>query len=607
VGLLTEAVQAQHEAALGRGHLRLPSWLVVACCYLAVALYLTAGLWASPGGRVPANSNGNVSDDIYLSVWCMRYAAAAVQHGHLPALVTTALGAPQGVNLMWNTSTLLPAVVLAPLTLATGPVVSLTLLLTLGFAGSAMALFVVLRRWGAGLWPAVLGGAVYGFSPALRQAADFHYHLQFAVLAPLIADAALRLVTGRGRPLRTGAWLGLLAAAQVFIAEEVLADAALAALVMIAVLAVSRPRAAAGRLGQVAAGALTAAGVFALLCAYPLWTQLRGPLAEKGIPWVASQYGNVPASFVTAPPAMALHGPGFAQFVASTGQHAAEYFGYLGWPLLAAVLGATAIYWADLRIRVAGLATVLLEVLSLGTSTTLTAGLSLQPSSLPWYWLERLPVLSQMLPDRLSIVADGTAAVTAALALDRLLRRAAAGSRRWHRVTLRAVAATATVTVLLPLLPLPVTAEGTETPTPGWTTVVARLRLPPGAAVLQLPMIGIAAMASQSISGANVSLDGGYCIAPAATGVPDACAGKLTLTRDQQLVQVGVSALIGGLPAAGGPAAATLRAALTAWHPAAVLALTARSAPLGQYLTGMLGPPDAQADDVLGWRLDWSG
>ncbi len=106
-----------------------------------------------------------------------------------------------------------PSVLLAPVTLLAGPQASLTVLTTLGFAGSAASLFFVLRRRGAGPSAAALGGAICGaicgFSPALRIAAEDHYPLQFAVLLPLIVDAVLRLATGRGRPIRTGAWLGV--------------------------------------------------------------------------------------------------------------------------------------------------------------------------------------------------------------------------------------------------------------------------------------------------------------------------------------------------------------------------------------------------------------
>ena len=63
------------------------------------------------------------------------------------------------------------------------------------------------------------------------------------MLPPLIIDALLRIVTGRGSAVRTGAWLGLLAAAQLFTGEELLTDTALAGLVLVAVLAAGQPRA----------------------------------------------------------------------------------------------------------------------------------------------------------------------------------------------------------------------------------------------------------------------------------------------------------------------------------------------------------------------------
>ena len=136
--------------------------LLVLGCYVLGAVAMTWRLWLDPAGRMQAGD----TQDVNLFAWFMRYSATAIGHGHLPALFTTALGAPRGVNLMWNTAFLLPGILLTPVTLLAGPQVSLTLVLTLSFAGSAAALFWVLRRWGASLGAAALGGAVYGFSPA---------------------------------------------------------------------------------------------------------------------------------------------------------------------------------------------------------------------------------------------------------------------------------------------------------------------------------------------------------------------------------------------------------------------------------------------------------
>ena len=159
-------------------------WLIVGC-YLLGAVAVTWRLWADPAGRMQAGD----LQDVNLFAWFLRYSATAVAHGHLPALVTTALNAPRGVNMMWQTSFLLPGMLLTPVTLLAGPQVSLTIVLTLSIAGSAASLFWVLRRWGASVTGAALGGAVYGFSPAMLNSGTGHYQLIVAVLPPLITIA----------------------------------------------------------------------------------------------------------------------------------------------------------------------------------------------------------------------------------------------------------------------------------------------------------------------------------------------------------------------------------------------------------------------------------
>src|ERR1700689_1065600 len=173
--------------------------------YLIGAVAVTMWLWRDPASRIVA---GNPYDSDQFA-WFFRYDAAAVAHLRLPALITTAMNAPQGISLMRNTAMPLPGVLLAPLTLVAGPQASLTVLMTLGFAGSAVSMFATARRWEASTAAAGLAGLVYGFSPALIQSSAGHYDLQFAVLPPLIIDAALRLLagrcgTGRRGPARRG-------------------------------------------------------------------------------------------------------------------------------------------------------------------------------------------------------------------------------------------------------------------------------------------------------------------------------------------------------------------------------------------------------------------
>ena len=59
--------------------------------YLLAAIMVTLWLWRDPASRTVAG-NPNDTDQF---AWFFRYDAIAIAHGHLPALVTTALNAPK--------------------------------------------------------------------------------------------------------------------------------------------------------------------------------------------------------------------------------------------------------------------------------------------------------------------------------------------------------------------------------------------------------------------------------------------------------------------------------------------------------------------------------
>ena len=299
---------------------------LAAVYYLLGALAVTLWLWRDPAGRTVA---GNPYDADQLA-WFFRYDATAIAHGHLPALITTAMNAPQGVSVMWNTFMLLPGALLTPVTLLLGPQTALTVLMTAGFAGSALALFYVLRRWAVSMPAAVLGGAVYGFSPAMLHSAIGHYDLQFAVLPPLMIHMVLCLATGRAGPVRGGLWLGLLVAAQLFITEEILAATAIAAFLLTAVLAASRPRAVPAAARRVAAGLAVAAGVTAVIAGYPLWVQFFGPLRQHGSPFQLDYFKNDLSSFAVPSSYQLIHTAGSAATAARYQGQLPEYLGYLG-------------------------------------------------------------------------------------------------------------------------------------------------------------------------------------------------------------------------------------------------------------------------------------
>jgi hypothetical protein len=570
-------------------------WLVV-CCYLIGAAAVTARLWADPAGRAQVGD----PNDVDLYAWFLRYAATAVAHGRLPALVTGAMNAPQGVNLMWNTSFLLPGVLLAPVTLLAGPQVSLTLVLTLGFAGSAASLFWVLRQWGASVSAAALGGAVYGFSPALVNSGAGHYHLQFAVLPPLIIDAVVRLITGRGRSVLVGLWLGLLCAAQVFIGEELLVYTAVAGLTLAAAVTVSRARAVPRQARGALTGLAAAVAVFLLADWHALRVQLAGPLAEhsKLLVSLNSKLGW----FVTPSASLLFHTRASAAAAVATARPA-EYLTYLGWPLIGVLVIAAAVFWRDVRVRAAAVTWAVLELCVLGGGNLPVGQVSLPGRSLPWHWLEGLPGLAQVLPWRFAILADGAAAAVLAFSLDRAraaLPRAEGwrGWRGWPRGALTAVALLA----VLPLVPLPYQAAPVPQVPAGWQETFARLRLAPDAPVLVLPFPSAfhpEVLRWQADTGQPGSLIGGYFLGPGATGQ----ASFYFQTRSQQTEVAGYLNQLWQGQHPPSPPGAEVRAVIGSWRLAAVVVVVGPRSPLAGVLTGLFGKPALNIGGVLSWLV----
>jgi hypothetical protein len=562
---------------------------LVLVCYLAGAVAVTWRLWADPAGRMQVGD----PQDVNLFAWYMRYAATAVGHARIPALITTAMNAPHGVNLMWNTSVLPLGMVLTPVTLLAGPQVSLTVLLTLSIAGSAASLFWVLRRWGASITAAALGGAVYGFSPALLNSGIGHYHLVFAVLPPLILDALLRVVTGRGRAVRNGAWMGVLAAAQLFIAEEELVYTAVAGLLLVVVAALGYPRALPARARGALPGLLTGAAVALLICGYPLWVQFRGPLHEHSV-LHSSWSGNL-ALFVDPPGNLLLHTASSAAVAADYVPGITELLSYLGWPLIAVLLVGTIGFWRDPRVRAAAVTGLVLELCSLGGGALAIGGFRWSGWFLPYHWLQGLPTMAQAMPDRFCILGAGAAGAVLAFSLDRA-RSAKPGAQLWRR----SIPATVAALALVPLIPRPYQTAPVWPVPAGWQAAFSRLRLAPDARTLVVPVPGITHTQSlrwQAETGEPASLIGGYFLGPGPTGQ-----ATFGLGPTQPAAHY-LNWLWGDRHAVSAWSPRLIRSALASWRPAAVVAVTSQGSPLDQFLTLLLGRPAFQVGSVVVWRL----
>jgi hypothetical protein len=611
VGLATPAVKSAQQTADERpGHRSYAPYLILAG-YLLGALYVTARLWADPANV----AQGGDMHDVDQASWFMRYAEQAIIHFHLPALVTSAMNAPHTVNLMWNTSLLLPGIVMTPVTAVFGPQVSLTALLVLGFAGSAASLYLVLRRWGASLIAAAIGGAIYGFSPAMITSGIGHYHLVLAMLPPLMIDALLRILTGRGSGVRNGIWLGVLTGAQLFIGEEALIDTAIAAAVLLVVLAACRPRDVVAGVTRALPGLGCAAGVALVLCARGLWVQFHGQHAAgaytevtmRGVtynpadPQLTHLY-TIPYAWVVPSFNTLFHTSASVAIADSYPQPLPEYLAYLGIPLIIALLAAGIYYWRLLPVRIAFLTFLVLELLTLG-------GQPIGPypgKLLPWYWVQNLPVLSSTLPDRLCILADGAAAAVVAFAFDQVFARLRSrptepGTGWWRRPMTLGIGVTALV--LLPLVPSPYGPAETPRVPGGYTQVYSALHLSSSARVLLVPVPnGSLTRSMRWIAvegGVPQDIVGGDFIDAAVAGHNSRAgrAGESDLTRYLD----GLWAADNPLPPQ--PTQAQVENDMRYWQVSGIMADTLPGTPLADYLIKEFGPPTVEKLRVMGWRL----
>jgi hypothetical protein len=506
---------------------------------LAPALYLLIAL-AFFAAVLPVMGRSwiGIDADAKQVVYWLDLIADALHHGHSP-LITTAIQAPGGVNLMWNTSMVLPAIVLTPLTLLAGPYAAYDVLIIAGPVLSAWAAFAALRRLVTSPRAAWVGGLVYGFSPALLAEALGHAQTAMAWFPPVVLLLLHEALVRRTWPVwRVGALLGVASAAQLLTGEEMALATVVVAACGAGILAVqhrNQVRAGATRLLAVLA---VGAGVALVLASVPLAVQFLGPYRPSGrlVPGgvVVTDAGSllVPAS------RQLMRMPGLS---ADPWSLVTEDSGaYIGLAMLLLLLVA----WDRLRRRAAAVRwavpmVLITCVLALGPHLQIGGVTTGVP--LPWIVLDRVPLLENLDPARLMPFAWLGIAIVVAVTVDHALR--GHGGDRLLRCGLIAVA----LATLLPAA-VPVTTASA----PPYFTSADAATIPAGDTVLIAPMAdgaGLRVLIWQAEAGLRWRMVDG-----------NAYGEGRTLYFPASTLTDALAAMESGVPAdTGGPALATMR------------------------------------------------
>jgi hypothetical protein len=490
--------------------------------YFLLAMAAFSQAWADPLHR-----QVGVSSDPQQFAWFMAWPGYALSH-HLNPLVTTYIDAPSGVNLMWNTSVLLPAFLLSPVTWIAGPVLSYNIVLTVGIALSGSSAMLLFRRFAAPL-PAFAGGALYAFSPFMMASSLAHPQIVLGFFPPLVLLLAEEALVRRRWPRWvTGALIGLLGFAQLLTGEEVFATGVLFLVTVLAVVAVGRPRRAWTAAKNALPSLAVAIAVFSVLSAFPLWVQFAGQQRIRGLIWDNRLYFNDPLSFVVPGRLQLLRAPGAEDIVSRFPGWTGEQGGYLGVGLVALLVVAAwnlrgrREFWCAIAVF------MIMTVASLGEHLTSQAGTTSQPGAvpawlhdfrLPWGYVRSLPLFEHILPSRLIAYSFLAAGLVVAIFLDQALRREGR-LRRGAEVTLVALA-------LLTLMPAAV--PSTAQPVPSFFQSASLLRIPAGSTALLAPYAGWhvgdlydldadRAMVWQAAARMRFRMPEGYAFVPLQTG-----------------------------------------------------------------------------------------
>jgi len=398
--------------------------------YFLIAVALFSSTWIDPAGSLIGTPK-----DPKLFVWYLGWLPHELTLGHNP-LFTNYLSYPSGVNLMWNTSMIFPALLLWPVTGAFGPVVAYNVLITAGLALSAWFGFVAARRFIDSELACFAAGLLYGFSPALIAQALGHPHLVVALFPPIAVVLGHEiLVRRRMNPVVAGAIAGVAAALQLLTGEELLAMTVLVAGIGVALLALLHRAQVRPLLPIAATAAVVAIVSFALIAAIPLSFQFFGPQTVSGNVQQPDVYVSDLLAF--ALPSNLIH------FTGNTTENGA----YIGLPLLVLFIASLVIGRKQGWIQLTGWMTLIIAVLSLGPHLHVNGNVS--PLWLPWALVAKLPLMGSALPARLMVIGWlGVALVVAAI-----VAVAIKGSRRWRIAT--GVTLTAGLAAIFPSVPFP--------------------------------------------------------------------------------------------------------------------------------------------------------
>ncbi|HVB14172.1 MAG TPA: hypothetical protein VNH38_05375 [Candidatus Dormibacteraeota bacterium] len=366
--------------------------------YLGVTLLLFHLLWSGGGGIV------GFPPDNEQHVWELGWWAFALTHGINPFFTNYLTPPGHPIDLMWNNTTPLLALMALPLTLLAGPVASFNVLLIGAMWLTATSTFLCLRSFCSDRRAAWAGGLLFGFSPfMLINVSSGRLPWTSLYLLPVFLLLFWTLIVKRRGPRwRLGLATGVTVAAQLLLSEELLSTTFLIAALMAILLALVHRDRVIATLRYAGPPLVLGAAVALLICGYPLFMQFAGPgHAIHGTVVPVQHYVSGLLAPLVPTNYQMLHLSTFFDGLLRLEEADGFSAAYLGIPLVALVVYMAIRQYRDPITKWALVLMSVAFVLSMGSQLYVAGTPSGIP--LPWDLLHRLPLLSLAAPGRLAV------------------------------------------------------------------------------------------------------------------------------------------------------------------------------------------------------------
>jgi hypothetical protein len=295
------------------------------------------------------------------------------------------------------------------------------------------------------------------------------------------------VVTQRSSGTRWGVILGVLVTAQYLISPEVLATVGvLSAFALVIIIAAQLRSIDRARVVHVARALLPALGIPVLILAYPVYLLVDGPGHLNGAAFPLDNIWRADLTGMVIPTSQQLVAPAsVVRFGDTLAGGPLENGSYIGIPLLLLTLACLVRYWRDRWMRLVAALGAIAFVLSLGPRLVV-AGHS-TTILLPFDLLGRLPLLDNVLPDRISLYATFFVAVIISMGLASVINRPRFRPSPF-RVMSRLMVVALTLIAVVSLFPnWPDATVNVDSAVPAFFTSSVSAVIPNGAVVLTFP------------------------------------------------------------------------------------------------------------------------